>query len=62
MNRFIIGIVLGMMLMSGLLYAQTLSNENLAEFDRKHISVLNNQLRQMRRVLRDHEVRILALE
>ena len=62
MSRFILGLILGMMLMSGVLYAQSLSNENLADFDKKYISVLNDQLRQMRRVLRNHEARIVALE
>lgn len=62
MSRFISGLILGMMLMSGVLYAQSLSNEHIAEFDKKYLSVLNNQLRQMRRVLRDHEARIVALE
>jgi hypothetical protein len=58
MKKIVIGIILGFLMASGIVWAR----EVLVDFSDNSLPMLNEELRDIRRILADHEARITALE
>jgi hypothetical protein len=58
MRRLIIGMVLGFLLATGIIWAK----EVIVDFTDSSLPILNEELRDIRRILIDHEARIVVLE
>ena len=61
MSKFIIGFLIGSLLVSGIVHAKMKQEENISNFtDDQSLATLNEQLRQIRATLDDHEQRLVA--
>ena len=58
----IIGFIIGFLCVSIGSYAIDVISDYIPNFKDESVSLLNNQLRNIRQVLIDHEARIVALE
>lgn len=60
MKRFILGMMMGSFLTAGWVGAEVKQQENVVDTTPQSLSVLNDQLRQIRATLTDHEERLVA--
>lgn len=58
MKKFILGVIVGSIFWTIISFA----SEIIVDFSQNSIPVLNEELRQIRWILKDHEARITALE
>ena len=60
MKKIIFGFMLGLLTIATIVYAEVKQQENVSDTSQESLSILSEQLRQIRATLNDHEQRLVA--